>query len=47
MVAYPYNRYKKGGTTMAKEKDREEKELSDYGIIYLSGIINEAKAESV
>jgi len=47
MVAYPYNRYKKGGTTMAKEKEREEKELSDYGIIYLSGIINEAKAESV
>jgi hypothetical protein len=32
---------------MAKEKEREEKELSDYGIIYLSGIINEAKAESV
>jgi hypothetical protein len=47
MVAYPYNRYKKGGTTMAKEKERQLKVLSDYGIIYLSGIINEAKAESV
>jgi len=31
----------------AKEKEREEKVLSDYGIIYLSGSINEAKAESV
>ncbi|WP_286819760.1 ATP-dependent Clp protease proteolytic subunit, partial [Desulfobacter sp. UBA2225] len=31
----------------AKEKEREEKGLSDYGIIYLSGTINEAKAESV
>jgi len=31
----------------SKEKEREEKGLSDYGIIYLSGVINEAKAESV
>jgi len=31
----------------AKEKEQEEKSLSDYGIIYLSGSINEAKAESV
>jgi ATP-dependent Clp protease protease subunit len=31
----------------AKEKEREEKKLSDYGIIYLSGVIDEAKAESV
>ena len=31
----------------AKEKDREEKGLSDYGIIYLSGVINEGTAESV
>lgn len=30
-----------------KEKEREEKGLSDYGIIYLSGVINETKAESV
>ena len=29
----------------AKEKEREERGLSDYGIIYLSGVINEAKAE--
>jgi ATP-dependent Clp protease protease subunit len=34
-------------TMAAKEKEREEKVLSDYGIIYLSGSINEAKAESV
>ncbi|MCX6224647.1 MAG: ATP-dependent Clp protease proteolytic subunit [Bacteroidia bacterium] len=33
---------------MAKEEIKDkEKELSDYGIIYLSGTINEAKAESV
>ena len=31
----------------SKEKEREEKKLSDYGIIYLSGVIDEAKAESV
>lgn len=31
----------------SKEKEREEKGLSDYGIIYLSGAINEAKAECV
>jgi ATP-dependent Clp protease protease subunit len=31
----------------AKEKEREEKGLSDYGIIYLSGVINEGTAESV
>jgi len=31
----------------AKEKDREEKGLSDYGIIYLSGVINEGAAENV
>lgn len=31
----------------AKEKEREEKKLSDYGIIYLSGVIDEAKAENV
>lgn len=31
----------------AKEKEREEKGLSDYGIIYLSGAINEGTAESV
>lgn len=30
-----------------KEKEREEKGLSDYGIIYLSGGISEEKAESV
>lgn len=31
----------------AKEKEREEKGLADYGIIYLSGVINEGTAESV
>ncbi|MEN6349280.1 MAG: ATP-dependent Clp protease proteolytic subunit [Syntrophomonas sp.] len=31
----------------AKEKEREEKGLSDYGIIYLSGVINEGTAENV
>ena len=30
-----------------KEKEREEKGLTDYGIIYLSGAIGEAKAEEV
>ena len=31
----------------AKEKEREEKGLADYGIIYLSGVIGEAKAEEI
>lgn len=31
----------------AKEKEREEKGLTDYGIIYLSGVINETKAEDI
>ncbi|HQP25397.1 MAG TPA: ATP-dependent Clp protease proteolytic subunit [Smithellaceae bacterium] len=30
-----------------KEKEREEKGLADYGIIYLSGVIGEAKAEEI
>ncbi len=30
-----------------KEKEREEKGLTDYGIIYLSGAIGEANAEEV
>jgi len=39
---------KTGGFGMAtKEKEREEKGLTDYGIIYLSGAIGEAKAEEV
>lgn len=31
----------------SKEKEREEKGLSDYGVIYLSGVIDEGKAEAV
>ncbi len=31
----------------AKEKEREEKGLADYGIIYLSGVIGESKAEEI
>ena len=30
-----------------KEKERDEKDLKDYGIIYLSGAINEVAAEKV
>jgi ATP-dependent Clp protease, protease subunit len=30
-----------------KEKEREEKGLTDYGIIYISGVINETAAEKI
>jgi len=39
---------KTGGFGMAtKEKERQEKGLDDYGIIYLSGMIGEIKAEEI